>query len=99
MRCLSRYSDALVLRHPDIGSAARAARVSACPVINAGDGAGEHPTQALLDLYSMARELAARRGVGEGDGAVAGVLDGINVCVLGDLRYGRTVHSLLQVSY
>ena len=78
---LSGYGDLLVLRHPEQGAAARAAKVASIPVINAGDGAGEHPTQTLLDLYTIRRSL--------------GRLDGIQVAVMGDLRYGRTVHSLV----
>lgn len=75
------YGDALVLRHPDVGSAARAASVVSCPVINAGDGANEHPTQTLVDMYAMSRAF--------------GRIDGLRVGFCGDLRYGRTVHSLL----
>ncbi len=75
------YGDVLVLRHPDIGSAARAAAVVKCPVVNAGDGANEHPTQTLVDLYTMARAF--------------GRIDGLRVGFCGDLKYGRTVHSLL----
>lgn len=81
VRVLSGYGDLLVLRHPEQGAAKRAAAVSDVPVVNAGDGAGEHPTQTLLDLYTMRRNL--------------GRLDGIQVAVMGDLRYGRTVHSLV----
>lgn len=81
VRVLSGYGDLLVLRHPDVGAAARAAAVSDVPVVNAGDGAGEHPTQTLLDLFTMRRSL--------------GRLDGIRVAVMGDLLYGRTVHSLV----
>ncbi len=83
MRTLEAYSDVLVLRHPEKGSAARAARVTRCPVINAGDGPGEHPTQALLDMFTIEQEL--------------GRFDGIRVAMVGDLRYGRTVHSLSRL--
>ena len=75
------YADVIVLRHPETGSAALAASVSSVPVINAGDGTGEHPTQALLDLYTIQKEC--------------GRLDHLTVAVVGDLKYGRTVHSLL----
>ena len=81
VRVLSGYGDLIVLRHPEIGAAKRAASVADVPVVNAGDGAGEHPTQTLLDLFTMRRSL--------------GRLDGIRVAVMGDLRYGRTVHSLV----
>lgn len=81
VRVLSSYGDVLVLRHPEMGAADRAAAVADVPVINAGDGAGEHPTQTLLDLYTMRDNL--------------GRLDEIRVAVMGDLRYGRTVHSLV----
>lgn len=74
------YSDLIVMRHPEQGSADRAAAVSTVPFINAGDGAGQHPTQALLDMYTIYKER--------------GTLDGINITMVGDLHYGRTVHSL-----
>ncbi len=80
---LEQYSDVIVLRHPDIGSSATAAKYAHVPIINAGDGAGEHPTQALLDLYTIKTEL--------------GKLDGLKVAMIGDLRYGRTVHSLTKL--
>jgi aspartate carbamoyltransferase catalytic subunit len=80
-RILAAYADALVLRHPERGSAARAAAVSGVPVINAGDGDGEHPTQTLLDLYTIRKSF--------------GRIEGITVAVVGDLRHGRTIHSLV----
>lgn len=80
VRVLGAYSDLLVLRHFDPGSARRAASVSDIPVVNAGDGAGEHPTQTLLDLYTIEKEL--------------GRLD-VKVGLIGDLRHSRTVHSLV----
>jgi aspartate carbamoyltransferase catalytic subunit len=80
VRVLSGYADAIVIRHPEIGAAERAAAVAAVPVINAGDGAGHHPTQALLDLYTIRKEL--------------GRLDHLRVGLMGDLRNGRTVRSL-----
>ncbi len=83
VRTLAQYADAIVLRHPEIGSAQEAAHYSPVPVINAGDGAGEHPTQALLDLFTIVEEL--------------GTLDGLTVAMVGDLRFGRTVHSLTQL--
>lgn len=83
VRTLEQYSDAIVLRHPQIGSAKLAADYSAVPVINAGDGAGEHPTQALLDLFTIREEL--------------GHVDGLKVAMVGDLRNGRTVHSLTKL--
>jgi aspartate carbamoyltransferase catalytic subunit len=83
VRTLAQYADAIVLRHPEIGSAQQAAHYSPVPVINAGDGAGEHPTQALLDLFTIVEELDT--------------LDGLTVAMVGDLRFGRTVHSLTQL--
>jgi len=84
---VSGYSDVLVVRHPDEGSVAQFAAGSIVPVINAGDGPGEHPSQALLDVYTLERELAARD---HGNG-------GVTLAVLGDLKYGRTVHSLIRL--
>jgi aspartate carbamoyltransferase len=83
VRTLECYSDVIVLRHPETGAAAKAARYLRKPLINAGDGAGEHPTQALLDLFTIQAEL--------------GRLDGLAVTMLGDLKYGRTVHSLARL--
>ncbi|HPH94265.1 MAG TPA: aspartate carbamoyltransferase [Anaerolineaceae bacterium] len=83
IRTLECYADVIVLRHPETGSAALAAKYARKPIINAGDGTGEHPTQALLDLYTIAAEL--------------GHLDGLTVTMLGDLKYGRTVHSLARL--
>ncbi len=80
VRMLTGYADAIVLRHPNEGAAQLAARVSDKPVINAGDGAGQHPTQTLLDLATIHERF--------------GTLTGLRVVLLGDLRYGRTVHSL-----
>lgn len=80
VRMVMQYADVLVLRHDVAGGAARAAAVSAVPVINAGDGPAEHPTQALLDLYTIEREL--------------GRLEDLSVALCGDLRYGRTARSL-----
>ncbi len=80
IRILNGYSDVIVLRHYESGSAKRASVVSNIPVINAGDGTGQHPTQALLDLYTILKEL--------------GGIDGIRIAVVGDLANGRTVRSL-----
>jgi aspartate carbamoyltransferase catalytic subunit len=74
------YADAIVLRHPEVGAAEVAARATAKPVLNAGDGAGEHPTQSLLDLYTIRKEQ--------------GRVDGLTISLVGDLKHGRTVHSL-----
>lgn len=86
IRTLECYSDVIVLRHPETGSAAIAAEAGRKPIINAGDGSGEHPTQALLDTFTIFEEL----GVGE--------IDGKTITMLGDLRYGRTVHSLARLA-
>jgi aspartate carbamoyltransferase len=83
IRTLEAYSDVIVMRHPETGSAATAARVARKPIINAGDGTGEHPTQALLDLFTIREEL--------------GRVEGLTVTMLGDLKYGRTVHSLSRL--
>jgi aspartate carbamoyltransferase len=83
IRTLEQYADAIVLRHPETGSAAIAACYAQKPVINAGDGIGEHPTQALLDLFTILEEL--------------GTIDGLTIAMVGDLRYGRTVHSLIEL--
>ncbi|MBE0638692.1 MAG: aspartate carbamoyltransferase [Bacteroidales bacterium] len=77
---VSSYSDIIVMRHPREGSARWAAEVSPVPVINAGDGANQHPTQTLLDMYSIKK--------------TQGTLDNLNIAFIGDLKYGRTVHSL-----
>ncbi len=86
-RVLSGYSDVIVMRHPQEGSVGEFAEASRVPVINGGDGANEHPSQALLDLYTMRDELASqgRR------------LDGLRIALIGDLRYGRAVHSLCKL--
>jgi aspartate carbamoyltransferase catalytic subunit len=86
-RVVSGYVDAVVVRHPDKGSVAEFARHTHLPVINGGDGTGEHPTQALLDLYTIRREFA-RLGKN---------VDGARVAMVGDLKHGRTVHSLLRL--
>jgi len=81
-RMLESYADVIVQRHPAVGSARALADAASVPVINAGDGTGEHPTQALLDLYTIEREK--------------GTLDGLTVAMVGDLKHGRTVHSLAK---
>jgi aspartate carbamoyltransferase len=83
IRTLECYADVIVIRHPEVGSAALAAQYARKPIINAGDGIGEHPTQALLDLFTIEEEL--------------GGVDGLTVTLLGDLKYGRTVHSLAKL--
>ena len=83
VRSLECYSDVLVLRHPEIGASALAAKYAKKPVINGGDGAGEHPTQALLDLFTIIEEH--------------GQPDGLTITMLGDLKHGRTVHSLSRL--
>lgn len=83
VRTLEAYADVIVLRHPEVGSSALAAKYARKPVINAGDGIGEHPTQALLDLFTIQEEL--------------GTVDGLKVTMMGDLKYGRTVHSLARL--
>ncbi|MEZ0397317.1 MAG: aspartate carbamoyltransferase [Anaerolineales bacterium] len=83
VRTLECYADVIVLRHPEVGSAAIAAAAARKPVINAGDGIGEHPTQALLDAFTIREEL--------------GHIDGLTVTLLGDLKHGRTVHSLARL--
>lgn len=83
VRTLSGYADGIVLRHPEEGSAARAAEAATVPVLNAGDGTRQHPTQALLDVYTMADRLES--------------LDDKKIVIAGDLKFGRTVHSLVRL--
>jgi len=82
-RTVAQYADAIVIRHPRLGSAKEAADAVSIPVINAGDGAGQHPTQALLDIYTIYKEL--------------GSLKNLTVAMVGDLKYGRTVHALAEL--
>jgi aspartate carbamoyltransferase catalytic subunit len=82
IKTVSNYSDLIVMRHPLEGSARYASEVATVPVVNAGDGANQHPTQTLLDLYSIKK--------------TQGNLDNLNLFIVGDLKYGRTVHSLLM---
>ena len=83
IRTLESYADVIVLRHPEVGASGIAAKYARKPIINAGDGIGEHPTQALLDLFTIKEEL--------------GQIDGLSVAMVGDLKYGRTVHSLTRL--
>ncbi|MCL5005341.1 MAG: aspartate carbamoyltransferase [Acidobacteria bacterium] len=80
IRIVNGYVDVIVLRHNEVGAAKRAAAVSRVPIINAGDGAGQHPTQALLDLYTIRKEI--------------GSIEGLKIAMVGDLAQGRTVRSL-----
>lgn len=82
IKMVSNYVDLIVMRHPLEGAARYAAEISHVPIINAGDGANQHPTQTLLDMYSIWK--------------TQGRLDDINLLMVGDLKYGRTVHSLLM---
>ena len=82
IRMVSNYSDLIVMRHPVEGSARFASEIATVPVVNAGDGANQHPTQTLLDLYSIRK--------------TQGRLDDLNIFMVGDLKYGRTVHSLVM---
>ena len=82
IKTVSKYSDLIVMRHPLEGSAKFASEVSDVPIVNAGDGANQHPTQTLLDLYSIIK--------------TQGTLENLNIFLVGDLKYGRTVHSLLM---
>ena len=86
-RVLSGYSDIIVMRHQLEGSVKEFAKASRVPVINAGDGANEHPSQALLDLYTIKQEMAAQ----------GKTVDGLRIALIGDLRYGRAVHSLCRL--
>jgi aspartate carbamoyltransferase len=83
IRMLSGYADAIVIRHSEVGSMKRAAAVSSVPIINGGEGVGEHPTQSLLDVYTIYQEK--------------GTIDGLTITMLGDLKYGRTPHSLAKI--
>jgi aspartate carbamoyltransferase len=83
IRTLECYADVIVLRHPEVGASEVAARYASKPIISAGDGVGEHPTQGLLDLYTIQSEL--------------GAIDGLHVAMVGDLKNGRTVHSLARL--
>ena len=84
---LSGYSDIIVLRHPDEGSVRKFAESSRVPVINGGDGSNEHPSQALLDLYTIKKELSQN----------GKTVDGLKIALVGDLKFGRAVHSLCKI--
>lgn len=86
-RVMSGYCDAIVMRHPDQGSVAEFAEATNVPVINGGDGPGEHPSQALLDLYTIDKEFTR----------LGKRLAGAHLLMTGDLKYGRTVHSLIKL--
>lgn len=83
IRIVGGYADFIVLRHHEVGTAEKAAGVSSVPVINAGDGSGEHPTQALLDIYTIKKELKT--------------IDNLKIALIGDLLNGRTIHSLIHL--
>lgn len=83
IRVFASYSDVIVMRHPETGSVAKASRVSKVPIINAGDGIGEHPTQGLLDLYTVSTHFDLAKP--------------LTIVMVGDLKYGRTVHSLSKL--
>ena len=80
IKIMNGYADVIVLRHYEEGASKRASLVSDIPIVNAGDGPGQHPTQALLDLYTIKKEL--------------GKIDGIHIAMVGDLKHGRTIRSL-----
>jgi aspartate carbamoyltransferase catalytic subunit len=86
-RVVSGYVDAMVIRHPEKGAVAEFARATNIPVVNGGDGPGEHPSQALLDLYTIQREFSR----------LGKLIDGAHIAMVGDLKYGRTVHSLIKL--
>jgi aspartate carbamoyltransferase catalytic subunit len=86
-RVIAGYADAIVVRHPEQGAVAEFARATNVPVVNGGDGPGEHPTQALLDLYTIQREFSR----------LGKHVDGAHIALVGDLKYGRTVHSLIKL--
>lgn len=86
-RVISGYNDIIVMRHPQADSVAEFSRASRVPVINAGDGPNEHPSQALLDLYTIRKEL----------GSHGQAIEGMRIAMIGDLKHGRTVHSLSQL--
>lgn len=95
VRCLQCYCDVLVMRHPVKGTAARAAAAASKPVLNAGDGVGEHPTQALLDLFTIVTSHENASLVAEPKLGVD--LSRLTLALLGDLKHGRTVHSLASL--
>ena len=86
-KVLSGYSDVIVMRHPEEGSVRRFAEASRVPVINGGDGSNEHPSQALLDLFTIEKELSQNNKS----------IDGLRIALVGDLKFGRAVHSLCKI--
>ena len=86
-KVLSGYSDIIVMRHPEEGSVKKFAEASRVPVINGGDGSNEHPSQALLDLYTIQKELSQNKKT----------IDGLRIALVGDLKFGRAVHSLCKI--
>lgn len=85
MRVMGEFADILVIRHPEVGSAEVAAMATSKPVINGGDGANEHPSQTLIDLFTIQ--------------ALFGKIDGLKIALVGDLKYGRTIHSLVEAFF
>lgn len=83
IKMIEQYADMIIMRHPEGGAAERACKVTKKPFLNAGDGPNQHPTQSLLDIYTIKKEQ--------------GKIDGLNVAMVGDLKFGRTVHSLSQI--
>ncbi len=83
IKIIGGYADVIVMRHPEKGASKKAAAVSPVPILNAGDGPGEHPSQALLDLYTIKKEI--------------GRLDDFKIAMVGDLKNGRTIHSLVKI--
>jgi len=86
-KVLSGYSDVIVMRHPKVNSVKTFSEESRVPVINGGDGTNEHPTQALLDLYTIKKEIAEKEKL----------IDGLRIALVGDLKFGRAVHSLCKI--
>lgn len=86
-RTVSGYADVVVIRHPEQGAVGQFATATNIPVVNGGDGAGEHPTQALIDLYTIQREFSR----------LGKLIDGAHIAIVGDLKYGRTTHSLIKL--
>mmetsp|Transcript_102174 Transcript_102174/g.181458 ORF Transcript_102174/g.181458 Transcript_102174/m.181458 type:complete len:368 (-) Transcript_102174:92-1195(-) len=99
VRCLECYCDVLVLRHPKAGAASEAAAAMSKPLLNAGDGVGEHPSQALLDLYTIVDELSASSAASAAASVrtLTSELNGKVITMVGDLKNGRTVHSLAKL--
>lgn len=85
IRSIQTYADCIVLRHPETGAAKRASIISEVPIINAGDGIGEHPTQTVLDLYTIVKHFRKRK------------IEDLTITLVGDLKYGRTVHGLIKI--